>query len=447
MFPVQLMTVRRSNKDGTVKNTFLFRGSLPVVSRIVETFHRSIGRTRSEILNSLKEFELRSQNPKVIRGLVYLLFRLSTLERASALDPEKVRMEIFRTARSPSVNVGERLGVLKKVAEKMGTTVEEIENAIYADLEDNLILRKVPAITPPQLLYLYNSEQIETVIMKSQWIQITLSENYGRLVRKIRSLGLLYSHTENGNLHTLKVSGPVSVLEHSERYGIRLALLVKYLLHLAMWELDAIVSLRDGREKRDYRYHIDDSVREFTGISPLQMEKLPSFVHDGPDPLERSGVTIFPDYELVLDGRKTYVIVTRPRYLQEDILTLKMAGVEQDECVTVCLLEGKEKCPPGTICFRDRVDWYALRDRLLSYESKGRKVITSAHKTRREKLEQVNNNNKEIDEKSLSHLRKLFPDTDAMIDFLEFKGFPVIPSLQRAGFKVSWKGLRLIIEE
>ena len=50
-------------------------------------------------------------------------------------------------------------------------------------------------------------------------------------------------------------------------------------------------------------------------------------------------------------------------------------------------------------------------------------------------------------EKIKAHLQALYPDSEAMTDYLEFMGFPVEKTLEEAGFRTRWKGLRLIVTE
>ena len=50
-------------------------------------------------------------------------------------------------------------------------------------------------------------------------------------------------------------------------------------------------------------------------------------------------------------------------------------------------------------------------------------------------------------EKVKAHLKALYPDSGNMVDYLEFMGFPVEKTLEEAGFKTRWKGLRLIITD
>ena len=79
--------------------------------------------------------ELKSQNPKVMRGLALLMFRLSTMSRPSPLDPAAVRDSVFSLAKTPVLSHEDREKVLLTVAGKFNSSVSEVDNAIYADNE------------------------------------------------------------------------------------------------------------------------------------------------------------------------------------------------------------------------------------------------------------------------------------------------------------------------
>ncbi|MEM0195141.1 MAG: DUF790 family protein, partial [Thermoplasmatales archaeon] len=68
MFPVQLMSVRRSNK-GILRSVLLTEENSNYCSAILDLFNSSIGKTRNQIEEELKTMELKVQNPKILRGL------------------------------------------------------------------------------------------------------------------------------------------------------------------------------------------------------------------------------------------------------------------------------------------------------------------------------------------------------------------------------------------
>jgi len=45
----------------------------------------------------------------------------------------------------------------------------------------------------------------------------------------------------------------------------------------------------------------------------------------------------------------------------------------------------------------------------------------------------------------ISHLNSLYPDDQAMVEYLDFMGIPQEEGLRAAGFRVAWKGLRIVV--
>ena len=445
VFPVQLMAVRRS-KNGTVRSVFLSDESSDYSKSVRDVFSRSIGRTRLEIEKELKLTELKSQNPKILRGLALVMFRLSGMERASKLDSALVRGAIFSKAKRPAITEEDRDRIIKSVAEDMRTTPSDISAAMYADNEDNEILREVPLVTPEKVSKTYNMEQIETVILKSLWIDIHTSSNMGRFIRRVRSLGLLYSESMESGIPCIRVSGPVSILEQSGRYGSKLALLVRYVLRFGDWELDASVRLKNGKEKSEFMYHLDHSVSEYTGMEDQNRGNLPSFVSSNPLPLKAGNRTLYPDYAISTESSMINVFFTTPRYFAEDQKELASILDSDVEIELLCIAVKGEKCPEGAQCIRDSVEWGALRDQFAGRRKKNAapppKENGDVRQTVPEKIRPIRNM-----DKVKAHLQALYPDSEDMIDYLEFMGFPVEKTLEEAGFKTRWKGLRLIITD
>ncbi|MGC8693952.1 MAG: DUF790 family protein, partial [Thermoplasmata archaeon] len=141
------MIIRRSKK-GIVKSLFLNEENDNYSSSVIELFRSSIGKSRGEIENSIRELELKSQNPKIVRGLSLLIFRMSRLEAPSYLDPVKVRETIFSSVRIPPVSPEDKAEVLKKIADKLETTPEDVLRGMYADKDSEQILVSVPKIEP-----------------------------------------------------------------------------------------------------------------------------------------------------------------------------------------------------------------------------------------------------------------------------------------------------------
>ncbi|MGC8699347.1 MAG: hypothetical protein ACP5RE_04145, partial [Candidatus Acidifodinimicrobium sp.] len=186
-------------------------------------------------------------------------------------------------------------------------------------------------------------------------------------------------------------------------------------------------------------YILDSSFSEYLDIDESE-DQLPQEIALTTNPIKLGNKTLYPDYEITIDERKIYIVITRPRYYDDDLSIVRECRENGLSLEIFCTISNKEKCPSGAICFKDTIDWYKLKEYLKSkYEKKV------------ENYKSIESNGRELDEemkkKIITHLRNLYPDTQAMLDYLDFMGIEPVKILQDAGFIIEWKGLRLVIKK
>ena len=440
MFPVQLMTVRK-NRNGTVRSIFLTEENNDYCSAVVDLFRSHIGSSREEIEKEIKVLELKVQNPKIIRGLSLIMFRSSKMLPPGNLNAELVRFTILKYTVIPPVSTESREEILRKVAEELGGNVKEVSQSMYADKESEQILEAIPDISSDELSKKFNMEQIETVILKCLTMTVRMGENINRIVRKARSLGLLYNLDSNPDKMSIILSGPLMIGEHSERYGYKFALLVRYLMKFNNWDMDAKVNLKNVQGKGEYAYHLDSSVSEYTGsVLEISHGMHNSFFKDDPEPIVVRGNEIFADYSINLGETETMILVTRPNYYEEDYSIMESIKNAGHECVLFCIVETGQKCPKGANCMKSEfkfTDAYEFLLKRQGYEEKKKKITEQINKK-----DEVKNSRK-LTEKMIKHLNELYPDSVAMVDYLDFMGFSPAEALIEAGYEVKWRGLRI----
>ena len=444
MFPVQLMTVRKS-RNGTVRSVFLTEENSDYCSAVMELFKSHAGSSREEIEKDIKILELKIQNPKIIRGLALIMFRLSKMVPPGNLDAELVRSTIFKYSKVPPVSPEGREEILSKVAEELNSTVNEISKSMYADKENEQILEAVPEISSDELSKKFNIEQIETVTLKCLTMTVKMKEGMNRIVRKARSLGLLYTLESGSAESAITLSGPLMIKEHSERYGYKFALLVRFLMKLQNWEMDAKVNLKSIQGKAEYNYHLDSSVSEYTGnVQEISHGIYNKHFREDPEPVEVTGNQIYADYSLSLGNKEIMIMVTRPNYYEDDYSIMESIRKAGHEGALFCIVDSGQKCPKGANCMKSEfnyTDAYEFLHKKYEYEERKRKSI--------EPLKEKNEvrNTKKLGEDMINHLRNLYPDSSAMVDYLEFMGFSPAEALIEAGYEVKWHGLRIEVKK
>ncbi|MHB1440461.1 MAG: DUF790 family protein [Cuniculiplasma sp.] len=441
VFPVQLMTIRRS-KNGTIRTIFLTSENSDYCSQTLNLFKENIGNSRSEIEGKLKILELKVQNPKVIKGLALIIFREARMVTPGELDPVMVRNTIFSKVRIPPVSEETRNEILVSMAEELHSDKDEVIRSMYGDLEREQILSSIGNLSEDYLIKKYNQEQVETVLLKSKSIELYIKQVNGRLIRKIRSLGLLYTEVSSEDSHKLEISGPISMEKHSERYGARLALFVRYLFSFSEWKLDSTVVLTSSGKKTEYRYSLDDSVIEY--MPPRNRSNSFSgngaFVSD-PEGIEMTKNIIYPDYSIKVNDTTINIFITRPPYFEEDFSIVHNLQKEGHRAEIFCILDPQEKCPKGAHCMKGTFNFRDAEDYLREKNTNEKK--SADKRTIVIPVQENHLTGKEISPVVIKHLSDLFPDSQAMVDYLDFMGFLPAETLEKLGYRVKWHGLRI----
>ncbi len=420
MFPTALMMFRKS-KDSTIRPIFITAENTDYCIRVLDLFKTSINSKRSEIEERLKILELKSQNPKFIKGLALLLFRYSKFERSSTLDSERVRETIFRESQNPAVAPEQKHEILERVAKIYNVSAQDIEDAMYADKESEYVLKEVYDSDPEMLAKQFNLEQLETMVLKSVELKISEAKNWSVIYRKVKSLGLLYTIDHE---HSITVNGPISVLEQTERYGARLALLLRYLVNMHEWHIDAKIVLKDSnKEKKEYLLSLNSSVSYYLPIANIEESKLPDIKYriDKAEPVIIDGQVYIADYSVEVHGTKVYIDISRPIYVEKNRKVKELMHINHINWEIFYYIETSEKNVKGEICFKNNIDW----DKISKY-------IEDKYDKKENDLEAIKRD-----------IEALYPDSDRIIEYLESRGYVPDEILKSIGYRIKWEGLRL----
>lgn len=420
MFPTALMMFRKS-KDGTIRPIFITADNTDYCIRVLDLFKTSINSKRSEIEDRLKILELKSQNPKFIKGLALLLFRYSKFERSSTLDSERVRETIFRESQNPAVAPEQKHEILERVAKIYNVSAQDIEDAMYADKESEYVLKEVYDSDPEMLAKQFNLEQLETMVLKSVELKISEAKNWSVIYRKVKSLGLLYTIDHE---HSITVNGPISVLEQTERYGARLALLLRYLVNMHEWHIDAKIVLKDSnKEKKEYLLSLNSSVSYYLPIANIEESKLPDIKYriDKAEPVIIDGQVYIADYSIEVHGTKVYIDISKPIYVDKNRKVKELMHINHINWEIFYYIESNEKNVKREICFKNNIDW----DKISKY-------IEDKYDKKENDLEAIKRD-----------IEALYPDSERIIEYLESRGYVPDEILKSMGYRIKWEGLRL----
>ncbi|WP_240664713.1 DUF790 family protein [Methanosarcina sp. MSH10X1] len=267
--------------------------NLELTGLLIETFEQHIGKTYGELLAELEGYE--EMNYRFIRGLSQLLERRTVIETDAAVDPSLARETIFEACGGMALSPAERKEALQKAAKNLSISVGELEKALWADLEENQVVKSFLPLSPTELIRQYNISLTQTLLFRAIDLDIWTKGDFQKLLWKILRSGLMYSLEDaeetKGESYTgkeeshgmpeskyeekyekkpeelsavhLHLDGPASLFRISERYGNSFAKTFSVLLMSKGWRLRASILHKGYQGKRILEFTLDDSEEAF----------------------------------------------------------------------------------------------------------------------------------------------------------------------------------------
>lgn len=256
--------------------------NLELAELLIETFKQHVGKTYGDLLAELEGYE--EMNYRFIRGLSQLLGRRALVETSSAVDPSRAREAVFEACEGMALFPEERKKALQKAAKSLSISVSDLEKSLWADLEENQVLKEFNPPAPAELLRQYNISLTQTLLFRAVDLDIWITGDFQKVLWKILRSGLMYSledaqenkggkkesnridETEETetlkNVH-LHLDGPASLFRMSERYGNSFAKLFPILLKSKGWRLKAGILYKGYQGKKVLEFSLDDSEEAF----------------------------------------------------------------------------------------------------------------------------------------------------------------------------------------
>ncbi len=226
---------------------------------LIALFQAHRGRRRGELEEALARTGPAGLEPKRARALARLLLERCEFQVSAAADPPALRQALFDAAahdwtrRDDAGSAEWRAALLERVGSTQGLVAAQVEDALYADLEENQIVAAFDPPTPERLLHRYNVAQVQGLLLRADHVRIRAfwptPQRIRQLLRYLKFFRLLFViemvTTPEKTWLELTVDGPLSVLEGATRYGLNLAqFFPALLLWEGSWLLSAEVRLR-----------------------------------------------------------------------------------------------------------------------------------------------------------------------------------------------------------
>jgi predicted nuclease of restriction endonuclease-like RecB superfamily len=354
----------------------LDKDNLEISGSIINLFQEHIKKTYGELIEEIEGIE--EIDYRLIRGLTQILERRCIIGSDSVIEPVTARRTVFEECKGAVTDMKERREVIDRVARKLSVEPSELEKALWADKEENLVIKEFQTITPENLLRQYNLSLTQTLLFKATGMEIQIEENYQEVFWKIKQLGLMYSIQE-GRIY---LDGPVSFFKMTERYGTALAKLLPTIMKCSRWSLKASVMRKTMQGKRIYDFTLNNTNPIFnieasnsdsdsdseTFDSAIEKEfSLLNFnswsVKREPTVLKAGQYAFIPDFSLERNGIRIYVEIIgfwTPEYLRNKIK--KVNQLKEKE--SLILLVDKNLICSGSEFKTDNLIFY---DRKIPY--------------------------------------------------------------------------------
>ncbi len=344
MLPSNLLSVWK--RKGTIQPRFAQASAdnLIVAKVLIETYTQGVAKKKATLKSVGEELEDKGYDFHLVRGLSLLLDRRSIFKCTSQTNPLELRRKLFQETRKtgPATNPKQRKTIIEKIASETKISVQELEEAMYADLDSELDLQSFDPITPTELLEKYNLSLAQTLLFDSTELKFTVSGNWQNIFFKAKRLGLIYEAYKSEEFW-VKIDGPASLFKLTRRYGTAIAKLLPAIIANPRWTVEAKILWKFTNTIYDFKL-------ESWKHSPLFgsqriTETFDSFVEENfasrfkalnsewqlkrePEPLITGQQVIIPDFSFEREGSKLYMEVVgfwTKEYLQRKIAKLKKA--------------------------------------------------------------------------------------------------------------------------
>jgi predicted nuclease of restriction endonuclease-like RecB superfamily len=397
MLPSNLLIARI--RRGQVRPVYarLEDANLEVARSLIGLYEEGIGRSKGQIAEEIKGYEGMGYDYRFVRGLSVLLERRCSFVAKSSISSTNIRRLVFQEASKHGMAPSPpgRAHIMAKAAEELGITSDEVEELLFADLDEQSILKEFKPVGPEDLLRQYNLSLTQTLLFRSTSLKFTARSNWKRIFRRIKWLGLIYSAEAVSEGFWVDVDGPLSLFRLTERYGTSLAKLLPEIVGSEGWQIEASV-VRGGDDGGGRVLKLELSNEEVGPLlkhpptPPLEAfdssveEKFSRSFHSlgtgwrlarEPEPLIAGNHVFIPDFGFEKEGAKVYMEIVgfwTQEYLERKVQKLQqLRGVDLILAVNENLVCSKLKRVGGSIIYyRKAVPAGRVLDLLGEYEQR-----------------------------------------------------------------------------
>ena len=386
---------------------------LLLAKELISQFNESVEKNEKKKFLEKRITTIESQwdDYKLVRGLSTLLERRCQFsvskndsDYSNTIDPMAIRKALFEESSRMQLAVTEsdRNKVLDRIASKMDLSPAYIDEVMWNDLEENMILVGFGSIKQAELLGIYNLSILQTLLFNCTKLDFSVGGgiNWKRVLRDIKRLGLMYNLQQpersepqisnaDGSGLLCSLDGPISLFKLTDRYGTSIAKLLPSIMRSERWSIDAWIVRKTMSGKKIYEFKMAFSEAPTLLLLPFTDKDLAAPLFDSsveekfankfeqsangwklirePDPLIVSnGRAFIPDFMFQKYDKKIYLEIVgfwTKDYLQRKIQKL-MDIVSNKEIDLFVAVNEELGCSKG-IPYSNNIS----QDRIISYKN------------------------------------------------------------------------------
>lgn len=381
MLPQDLLLVRPfEERSGRASPRYLSARDEVWVRAVVDALDAYVGRTAGE-----RDAELPDRVHPIARqhgvaarsadGVTHVLRRWFTSRVDTRLNPTRARAIAFEEAARDAVF--DRAAALERAARRLTVSVDDVTRALFADRPEQ---RRIvaPATTPTagEIVEAYNLALVQGLLLQSEHVTVEVREHVRAVVRFAKLAGLLCTCAASESGTRLDVSGPLSILRHTTKYGFALASFFPAVVATTGFHVEARCRLKGDpivihiyAADRIARTHklpkdADSAVERALARDVRRLGTRWTLVREA-DAMTVGGRSFFPDFTLRHpDGFIVIVEIVgfyTPEYLRSKLQALHAAASRPlVVCIDEALACGEGDLPGTVLRFKKRMDAASL---------------------------------------------------------------------------------------
>ncbi len=403
MLQSDLLIVSKRKGELTPRYAKISETNLAIAQNLLDTYKNHIGEKKKHLKIIITELESKGFEYRFIRGVASLLDRKSTFICNCKINPVELRRKIFQTAQTQGIptTLEKRRQIIEYVASEMKLNTEQVEEALYGDLEEELILLQVATLSPTQLLQEYNLSLTQTLLFSSTELIFNVSGNWQQTFFAIKRLGLIYEVIQENDF-LVKIDGPANLFKLNRRYGTAIARLLPIIIANSEYSLSAKIFWKYNNEICNFNLDSKkqgnlfnrtrspatkyDSIIEEKFAAQFKALNSNWTLKREPEPVKAGNQVIIPDFSLEKSNIKIYIEIMgfwTEGYLLRKIEKLKQVNNkmlllvnEALACEKLSTLIKEKQSQLNLIIYAKKIPWAQVLHYLeLAFEETKKKEI------------------------------------------------------------------------